>query len=190
MFVRSQYAGNVITLRHPNAIVTTAMAFSMTRPCNDICCRGDASAAEQVALAASICRDRGTKLTAIRQQILELLWESGRPTGAYELIEALKQRNLRRVGPPTVYRALEFLMTQGLVSKVESRNAYVPCAHPDHTHDCVFLICADCGASAELEDPRIEKLLAEDAASMGFHIVRQVVEVQGTCRSCRESAAV
>ena len=76
--------------------------------------------AERVALAMSLCGARGVQLTTLRRQILELLWESGRPTGAYELIEALEIRDSRPVGPPTVYRALEFLVSQGLVSKIEA----------------------------------------------------------------------
>ena len=74
-----------------------------------------------------------------------------RPTGAYELIAALKLRNSRPVGPPTVYRALEFLMSQRLVLEIENRNAYVPCAHPERRHDCLFFICSNCGVSAESE---------------------------------------
>ncbi len=132
----------------------------------------------------SLCGARGTQLTTLRRQILELLWESGRPTGAYELIEALGLRDSRRVAPPTVYRALEFLMSQGFVSKIESRNAYVPCAHPERRHDCCFFICKDCGATAELEDPRIEQLLDEHAAELGYRVTRRVVEVVGTCASC------
>ena len=137
----------------------------------------------------SLCGERGVQLTTPRRQILELLWESGRPTGAYALIEALKLRNSRPVSPPTVYRALEFLMSQGFVSKIESRNAYVPCAHPERRHDCLFFICGDCGASVELEDPRIGQLLAEDAADLGFRVTRRVVEVKGICASCNATGA-
>ena len=154
------------------------------QPCTDPDCRGQHVPAERVALAMSLCSERGVRLTELRRQILELLWESGRPTGAYELIEALRLRDSRSVGPPTVYRALEFLMSQGLVSKIESRNAYVPCAHPERRHDCLFFICSDCGASAELEDLRVEQLLAEDAAVLGYRVTRRVVEVEGTCASC------
>ena len=159
------------------------------RPCTDSDCRGQHAPAERVALAMSLCSARGVQLTELRRQILELLWESGRPTGAYELIETLRIRGSRPVGPPTVYRALEFLMCQGLVSKIESRNAYVPCAHPERGHDCLFFICSDCGASAELEDLRVEQLLAEDAAVLGYRVTRRVVEVEGTCASCIAAAA-
>ena len=154
------------------------------RPCADPNCRGQHAPAERVALAMSLCSARGAQLTELRRQILELLWESGRPTGAYELIEALKQRDSRSVGPPTVYRALEFLMSQGLVAKIESRNAYVPCIHPERQHDCLFFICSNCGASAELEDPRVGRLISENAALLGFRPTRQVVEVEGICARC------
>ena len=154
------------------------------RPCPDPDCRGDHVPAERVALAASICGERGAQITRLRRQVLELLWERGRPTGAYELVEALKRRDSRPVGPPTVYRALEFLMSQGLVSKVESLNAYLPCTHPERRHDCLFFLCSNCGASVELEAPQVERLLSEAAAVLGFRASRRVVEVEGTCARC------
>ena len=154
------------------------------RPCADPNCSGEHAPAERVALAMSLCGARGVQLTELRRRILELLWESGRPTGAYELIEALKLRDSRPVGPPTVYRTLEFLMSQGLVSKIESRNAYVPCAHPERRHDCLFFICSNCGASVELEDQRLEHLISEDAALIGFRPTRRVIEVEGVCATC------
>ena len=159
------------------------------RPCADPNCRGQHAPAERIALAVSLCGARGAQLTELRRQVLELLWESGRPTGAYELIEALKLRSSRPVGPPTVYRALEFLMSQGLVSKIESRNAYVPCAHPERRHDCLFFICSNCGASVELEDRRLERLISENAALIGFRPKRRVIEVEGTCARCIAAGA-
>ena len=160
-----------------------------TRPRTDTDFRGRHSAREWVALAVSLCEGRGVQITALRRRVLELLWASGRPTGAYELIEAVKLRDSRPVAPPTVYRALQFLMAQGLVSRIESLNAYVPCAHPERDHDCLFFICSGCRASVELEDPRIGGLLAEDAAVLGFVATRRMVEVQGTCAQCAEAGA-
>ena len=164
-------------------------AQARPRPCTDLDCRGRHSARERVALAVSICEGRGVQMTELRRRVLELLWASGRPTGAYELIEAVKLRDSRPVGPPTVYRALEFLMGQGLVSRIESLNAYVPCAHPERDHDCLFFICSGCRASVELEDPRIGGLLAEDAAGLGFVATRRTVEVAGMCARCAEAGA-
>lgn len=159
------------------------------RPCADPGCRGDHVQAERVALAASLCGERGAQLTRLRRRVLELLWESGRPTGAYALVEVLKRRDSRPVGPPTVYRALEFLMSQGLVSKVESLNAYVPCAHPERRHDCHFFLCSNCGASVEFEAPRVGRLLSEAAVGLGFRASRRVVEVEGTCARCIAAGA-
>jgi len=159
------------------------------RPCADPDCRGQHAPAERIALAMSLCTARGARLTELRRLILELLWRSGRPTGAYDLIEALKQRDSRLVGPPTVYRALDFLMSQGLVAKIESRNAYVPRIHPERRHDCLFFVCINCGASAELEDPRVERRISEDAAHIGFRPTRQVVEVEGICARCIAAGA-
>ena len=159
------------------------------RPCSDPDCRGRHSPRERVALAVSICEGRGERMTELRKRVLELLWASGRPTGAYELIEALALKDLRPVAPTTVYWALEFLMGQGLVSRIESLNAYLPCVHPERDHDCLFFICNGCRASVELEDPRVEGLLAEDAAVLGFVAMRRTVEVQGTCARCAEAGA-
>ena len=108
---------NVITCFAGGAIEITVMTLPsiQPQPCTDSNCRGQHAPAERVALAMSLCDARGAQLTTLRRQVLELLWESGRPTGAYELIEALKLRNSRRVGPPTIYRALEFLMSQRFV---------------------------------------------------------------------------
>ena len=128
-------------------------------------------------------------MTKLRRRVLELLWASGGPTSAYRLIEAVKLRDSRPVGPPTVYRALHFLMAQGLVSRIESLNAYVPCVHPERDHDCLFFICSGCRTSVELENPRIEELLAEDAAGLGFVATRRTVEVEGMCARCAEAGA-
>ena len=128
-------------------------------------------------------------MTQLRRRVLELLWASGGPTSAYQLIEAVKGKESRPGGPPTVYRALHFLMEQGLVSRIESLNAYVPCVHPERDHDCLFFICSGCRSSVELEDSRIGGLLAEDAAALGFVASRRTVEVEGMCARCAEADA-
>ena len=154
------------------------------QPCADPDCRGQHDPGERLALAVSICNSRGVRLTNMRLRILELLSENRGPTGAYELMEVLKLRHGQSVGPPTVYRALQFLMDQGIVSKIESRNAYVPCAHPERRHICLFFICGSCGASVELEDQRLERLISETATLLEFRAARRVVEVEGTCEHC------
>lgn len=167
-----------------------AASSPQPKPCIDINCRGQHEPAERLAMAAALCKKQGTQFTKLRRRILELLWENGRPMGAYELIDALTPDDSRRVGPPTVYRGLEFLTSQGLVAKIESRNAYVPLTHPERYHDCLFFICINCGASAELEDQRLETLISEGAAQIGFQTQRRVVEVEGTCSNCAFGSTV
>ncbi|MBE10475.1 MAG: hypothetical protein CMM35_09190 [Rhodospirillaceae bacterium] len=154
------------------------------KPCIDNNCRRQHEPAERMAMAAALCKKRGAQFTKLRRRILELLWENGRPMGAYELIDALTPDDSRRVGPPTVYRGLEFLTSQGLVAKIESRNAYVPLTHPERHLDCLFFICIKCGKSDQFEDQRLESLISEGAARIGFHTQRRVVEVEGTCSNC------
>ena len=105
------------------------------RPRTDPDCRGRHSTRERVALAVSICEGRGVQMTELRRRVLKLLWASGGPTSAYPLIEAIKLRDSRPVGQSTVYRVLHFLMGQGLVSRLENLNAYVPCVHPERDHE-------------------------------------------------------
>ena len=154
------------------------------RRCLDTTCGRRHEPAERVGLAAALCAERGVRLTRIRRRVLELLWESEQPLGAYDLIDGLQRDMGRPVRPPTAYRALEFLMGQGLVSKIQSRNAYVPCAHPERSHNCVFFMCGGCGASAEVENSEVERLLDRDALRLGYRVARLVVEVEGMCRRC------
>src|ERR1700761_8792926 len=103
-----------------------------------------------MALAEEICRDRGTKLTQVRRRILELLAEEYRPLGAYDLMERLRQTMKRPFSPPTIYRALEFLLAHRLIARIESRNAFVLRAHAQRDCDCIFLSCDQCGAVLQI----------------------------------------
>ena len=91
--------------------------------------------------------------------------------------------------PPTVYRALDFLLEQGFIHRLASINAYVGCHHPNVRHSVPFLICDGCQAAIELEDERISGLLEERARALGFETRAQTLEVHGLCASCRSRAA-
>lgn len=137
--------------------------------------------------AAGICDGRGVHMTALRSLVLDLLCQAGRPLGAYDLLPALQARLGRKFAPLTIYRALDFLLRHGLIARIESRNAYVPCAHPERPHGCVFLVCDQCSTCVEIENPELEALMDKDARSLGFQIARRVVELQGTCATCRSA---
>ena len=141
-----------------------------------------------VEAAERACRDRHVQFTRIRRSVLETLWRAEHPLGAYEIMSVLEQADGQRLSPPTVYRALEFLVEQRFISRIETKNAYVPCSHPDHPHACVFFICDRCGSSAEVENPAIEYMCDRDAEALGFHIGKRVVELQGMCATCQMAA--
>src|SRR5919198_1183629 len=99
--------------------------------------------------AAALCERRGAQLTPLRREVLRLVWRGHAPVGAYDLLEALRTRK-RGAAPPTVYRALDFLIAHGLVHRIETRNAFVGCEHPGEAHAGQFLLCDACGKAAEL----------------------------------------
>jgi Fur family transcriptional regulator, zinc uptake regulator len=136
--------------------------------------------------AADLCADGGARLTQIRRRVLELVWSSHRPIGAYSLLEILKEER-ENAAPPTIYRALDFLLEQGLIHRIESQNAFIGCPNPDPNdrHNGMFLICTDCGNAVELEESKIERLLRESASSQGFVIKSRTVEAAGLCVQCQ-----
>ena len=141
----------------------------------------------QAALAAAVarCESHGSRLTALRRRVLELVWSSHAPVGAYALLDMLRAEG-HPAAPPTVYRALDFLREQGLVHRVESQNAYIGCTHPEAPHADLLLLCTACGRAAELDDTEVAAALAQTAAAEGFRIARQTIEVEGLCPDCRE----
>lgn len=144
--------------------------------------------AEALAEAEQICARQGTRLTALRKRVLELVWASHKPLGAYDILAVLSEEDGRRAAPPTVYRALDFLLENGLVHRIASLNAFIGCAHPEHAHQGQFLICKSCHAAIELEQPTISQAIIGSAKDVGFIVESQTVEVIGLCAGCRKSA--
>lgn len=133
--------------------------------------------------AETLCLNQGERFTSIRKTVLELVWESHEPVKAYDLLEKLKQQHPSSQ-PPTVYRALEFLQSNGLVHKIESLNAYLGCGDPTINHSGQFLICRKCGSVAELDDKKSNKGLENNARSIGFVVEKMTVEIHGVCQQC------
>lgn len=139
-----------------------------------------------LARAEAACAARGARLTENRREVLSLILQSDAPATAYALLDRLKPAFPGAV-PPTVYRALDFLMAQGLVHKVERLNAYVGCADGAsgvHDHPVQFLICRACGGVTEVEDEGVTEALEHAARRTGFTPARATIEVEGTCGDC------
>lgn len=134
--------------------------------------------------ARQLCLSRGVRLTDLRLQVLELIWQNHKPLGAYTLMEMLSQANTRRVAPPTVYRALDFLLEQGLIHRINVLNAFIGCPSPDTKHQSHFLICRNCGIAMELDQPELNEQILAVAKKVGFKVETQALEVSGLCANC------
>jgi len=143
----------------------------------------EACAEDAVRQAEAICQTRSEKLTPLRRRVLELVWRSHAPVGAYDLLAALRKEG-RSGAPPTVYRALDFLLDQGFVHRIQTLNAFVGCSHPGRAHTGQFLICKNCRSAAELDDPSVGQAVAVGARRVGFEVESQTIEVAGLCPAC------
>jgi len=142
--------------------------------------------ADGISHAEKVCRERAQKFTPIRRQVLSALLSSHRPLGAYEVIDELAKA-MPRPAPITVYRALDFLMANGLVHRIESRNAFVACVNNHASGDLVvFLICEHCGAVGEAASAAVADQLKAAARSAGFTPKAPVIEIGGVCAHCRQ----
>jgi len=137
--------------------------------------------------AEQLCRRQGLRLTPIRRRVLELIWQSHRPSGAYELLEQLAAEG-HKPSPPTVYRALDFLLDNTLIHRVSSRNAFVGCTHPGHEHMAQLFICDHCGVAVEQDDASLNRHIRHTAQDLQFRIRTQTVELAGMCPLCSRDA--
>ncbi len=137
-----------------------------------------------ITAAEAICAEQGEKLTPLRRQVLKLVWASHKPVGAYDLLESLS-RDRGRAAPPTVYRALNFLVQHHLVHRIDSLNAFIGCAHPGQAHEACFLICTNCKTLIEAEAPLLHKSLQQVAGQHGFSLSGATLELRGLCPACK-----
>ena len=159
---------------------------------------------ERLMAAKEQCRSNGARFTPLRQQIYQLVLEANKPVGAYDLITQLQQMRLnepeaknpasnkqtnnqmqKNVAPPTVYRSLEFLLSEGLIHQLTSINAYVPCCHPRAHHTAAFLICEQCQRVQECSSLPVQEMMSFAQQDVGFMVERSVIELSGRCQACQ-----
>jgi len=129
------------------------------------------------------CTRRGLRLTPTRRRVLELIVEADGPVKAYDLLDQLKA-DQPNAAPPTVYRALDFLLENNFIHRLESLSAFVSCFHPDEEHDGQFLVCDQCHSVREIHDAGLADQLHQAAEQVSFHANRQVLEIYGVCDDC------
>ncbi|WP_313918123.1 transcriptional repressor [Tahibacter sp.] len=139
-----------------------------------------------VRTVAAACEARGLRLTPLRLRVLEMIAAADKPVKAYDLLDRLKDERAG-AAPPTVYRALDFLLENSFIHKLESINAYVSCHHPEEAHQVPFLICDVCASATEICDDGVAALLTRQAREHGFKPRAQTLEVHGTCAGCTKA---
>ena len=140
--------------------------------------------AERLAEADALVQHKGARFTAMRRATYDFLLAQQAPLSAYDILAELETRLKKKLAPPTVYRALDFLLEQGLIHRLETNNAYLVCDHPGAAHDSVYLVCTACGTTQEVDDHAVADLLQAKAQAYGFRPNKQVIEVQGHCQRC------
>ncbi|WP_027212847.1 Fur family transcriptional regulator [Burkholderia sp. WSM2232] len=137
-----------------------------------------------LALAEEYCRERGEKLTPIRRKVLELLLNSGRATKAYSLLDEMRQIHPGSA-PPTVYRALDFLLSAGLVHRIESINAFTVCHDLTQCQHGILVVCQQCGNVTELHQPKLRQALIAQIEDAGYRVASDEIELKGVCSACQ-----
>ena len=161
-----------------NSPAPTAPSFYGARHNHEQCVR------DALDRAARRCEARGARLTKLRRWVLELVWRSHKAVKAYDILAQLGAAHAA-AKPPTVYRALDFLMAHGLVHRIDSLNAYVGCTLAEGPHSAQLFICESCLTVSELDEPALRAAVIDRAAAAGFVVNRQSIEAHGLCPRCR-----
>ena len=144
-----------------------------------------------MAQAEALCGRRGLRLTAIRRDVLGVLYATHQPLGAYDIADRLAIAGRRKLAPVTVYRALDFLIAEGLVHRLASRNAFIACPHQHAPQDLVaLLICERCGGVDEFSSRPVVEALSGLLRDEEFEPHMQILEISGRCAHCRDAGNV
>lgn len=141
---------------------------------------------EAIGTAEQLCVVRGVQLTPIRHQVLELIWDSHKAVKAYELLDRIKPLQ-NAAKPATIYRALDFLIEQGLIHRVESLNAFVGCSCSGHQHEQLLLICNNCQEVEERSAPEVMQALSQEIKQADFIVHSKAIEIHGICAKCAQA---
>ena len=140
--------------------------------------------AELVSAAESALSASGEQWTGMRQSVFEELARHERPASAYDIADNLSRSRGKRVAPNSVYRILDLFVTNNLALRVESANAYLANSHPGCAHDCIFLVCDECGEATHVDHDGVSREVRGVALAAGFVTRRPVIEVRGLCAGC------
>jgi Fur family zinc uptake transcriptional regulator len=144
------------------------------------------SGADLTQAAETAMTKSGEQWTTMRAAVFDALASFDRPASAYDIADKVSADQGRRVAANSVYRILDLFVTANLARKVESANAYIANDHPECLHDCIFLICDNCGQTTHIDDDRLSGGVRDAAKAAGFAPQRPVIEVRGRCGECED----
>lgn len=148
----------------------------------------DRSINAAISQAHQLCASSNKRLTPTREAILRLLWQNNQPLGAYQLQDLLAEMTGKKIAPPTVYRAIEFLLDLRLIHRIPSLNAFIGCpfpTFPSQEHSNMFMICEQCKNVVEVADRQVNQLLDSISRKINFKLNSQSIELFGRCPNCR-----
>lgn len=129
-------------------------------------------------------RERGHRITPQREMIIGIIAHGGRHMTVEEIIEAVEART-SAISAATIYRTLDFLFEQGLISRCtgpESQVIYATHHHGPHIH----LLCRRCGYEIEDDNSSIAQLSDDWLDRHGFALDQQHIALFGVCADCQE----
>lgn len=126
----------------------------------------------------------GEQWTGMRASVFAELARHEKPASAYDIADNLSRERGKRVAPNSVYRILDLFVANNLALRVESANAFLANTHPGCEHDCIFLVCDECGEATHIDDDETTGRLRKLAKERGFATRRPVIEIRGLCAAC------
>jgi Fur family ferric uptake transcriptional regulator len=133
---------------------------------------------------AQVLRERGLRLTAQRQLVLEAVYELGHATP--DQVHGAVAKTAAGVNISTVYRTLELLEEVGLVTHTHLSHG-APTYHAASEQQHVHLVCRGCGRIDEVEPAVLAALAERLRHDVGFQVDVGHVSFFGRCRECVES---
>lgn len=135
--------------------------------------------------AGKVLGDAGEQWTSMREAVFAELAKHERPASAYDIADNLSAARGKRVAPNSVYRILDLFVANNLALRVESANAFLANTHPGCEHDCIFLVCDECGEATHIDNDEVSKKVRAIAIEAGFKPERPVIEIRGLCSTCQ-----
>lgn len=142
------------------------------------------SGADLIEAARAALTAQGEQWTSMREAVFTELAQHERPASAYDIADNLSRARGKRVAPNSIYRILDLFVANNLALRVESANAYLANTHPGCEHDCIFLVCDECGEASHVDDEDVSRAVRALAEARDFKAERPVLEIRGLCRMC------